>query len=126
VRLSLHLHAHVAVLQRQDVDYHFAHVELGLRKALTERWAVAARVGYQHVLSGGEISSDRFFPELGGSGLDGELSVEFALTRTVGLRLGGELRRYSLTTNAKDGDPVVASGAMDTCFSGLLGLYLRM
>lgn len=109
-----------------DVDYHFAHVELGLRKALTERWAVAARVGYQHVLSGGELSSDRFFPQLGGSGLDAELAVEFALTRMLGLRLGGEMRRYSFTTNAKEGDPVFASSAMDQYFSGLLGLYVRL
>jgi hypothetical protein len=109
-----------------DVDYRFAHVELGLYKALTERWAVAARVGYQHVLSGGELSSARFFPELGGSGLDAELAVEFALTRMLGLRLGGELRRYSFTTNAKEGDPVFAGSAMDQYFSGLLGLYLRL
>ncbi|QSQ28618.1 hypothetical protein JY651_27815 [Pyxidicoccus parkwayensis] len=108
-----------------DVDYRFAHVELGLRKELTERWAVAARVGYQHVLSGGELSSDRFFPDLGGSGLDAELAVEFALTRMVGLRVGGEMRRYSITTNAKAGSPVIAGGAMDQYFSGLAGLTLR-
>ncbi|AEI61947.1 hypothetical protein [Corallococcus macrosporus] len=109
-----------------DVDYRFAHVELGLRKALTERWAIAARVGYQHVLSGGELSSDDYFPELSGSGLDGELAVEFALTRTLGLRLGGELRSYSFTAGAADGAPVIAGGAKDLYFSGQLGVYLRL
>jgi len=109
-----------------DVDYRFAHVELGLRKALTERWAIAARVGYQHVLSGGELSSDDYLPELSGSGLDGELAVELALTRTLGLRLGGELRSYSFTAGAAEGAPVFAGGAKDLYFSGLLGVYLRL
>ncbi|MFP2913326.1 hypothetical protein ACLESD_51665, partial [Pyxidicoccus sp. 3LFB2] len=109
-----------------DVDYRFAHLELGLRKALTERWAIGARVGYQHVLSSGELSSDIFFPELSGSGLNGELAVEFALTRMLGLRLGGEMRRYSLTTNADETTPGFAGGANDTYFSGLLGLYVRL
>ncbi len=115
-----------STLALPDVDYRFAHVELGLYKALTERWALAARVGYQHVLSGGEISSDSFFPELSGSGLDAELAVEFALTRMLGLRLGGEMRRYSLTTNAAEGAPVFAGGAVDQYFSGNLGVYLRL
>lgn len=109
-----------------DVDYRFAHVELGLYKALTERWAIAARVGYQHVLSSGELSSDTFFPELSGSGLDAELALEFALTRMVGLRLGGEMRRYSFDTNADEAAPDFAGGAQDTYFSGQLGLYLRL
>ncbi|MFP2924775.1 hypothetical protein ACLESO_06075 [Pyxidicoccus sp. 3LG] len=109
-----------------DVDYRFAHVELGLRKELTERWAIAARVGYQHVLSGGELSSDGFFPDLSGSGLGGELAVEFALTRMLGLRLGGELRRYSFTTSAVEGAPIFAGGALDQYFSGQLGVYLRL
>ncbi|NTX00491.1 hypothetical protein [Myxococcus sp. CA040A] len=109
-----------------DVDYRFAHVELGLRKALTERWAIAARVGYQHVLSGGELSSDDYLPELSGSGLDGELAVEFALTRMLGLRLGGEMRSYSFTANAAEGTPVFAGGAKDLYFSGQLGVYLRL
>lgn len=109
-----------------DVDYRFAHVELGLYKALTERWALAARLGYQHVLSSGELSSDRYFPELSGSGLDAELAVEFALTRMLGLRLGGELRRYAFTTNADEGAPNFVGGARDTYFSGQLGVYLRL
>ncbi|NPC79808.1 hypothetical protein HPC49_16445, partial [Pyxidicoccus fallax] len=115
-----------STLALPDVDYRFAQVELGLYKALTERWAIAARVGYQHVLSGGEISSDSFFPELSGSGLNGELAVEFALTRMLGLRLGGEMRRYSLSTNAAEGAPVFAGGAVDQYFSGNLGMYLRL
>ncbi|MCP3144993.1 hypothetical protein [Pyxidicoccus xibeiensis] len=109
-----------------DVDYRFAHVELGLYKALTERWAIAARVGYQHVLSSGELSSDTYFPELSGSALDGELAVEFALTRMLGLRLGGDLRRYSLTTNADEASPSFVGGAQDTYFSGQLGVFLRL
>ncbi|GHG71348.1 hypothetical protein [Comamonas sp. JC664] len=109
-----------------DVDYRFAHVELGLRKALTERWAIAARVGYQHVLSAGELSSDDYLPELSGSGLDGELAVEFALTRMLGLRLGGEVRRYNFTANAAQGAPVLADGARDLYFSGQLGVFLRL
>ncbi|MCP3170038.1 hypothetical protein [Myxococcus qinghaiensis] len=109
-----------------DVDYRFAHVELGLRKALTERWAIAARVGYQHVLSSGELSSDDYLPELSGSGLDGELAVEFALTRMLGLRVGGEMRSYSFTADAAEGAPVFAGGAKDLYFSGQLGVYLRL
>ncbi|AGC43475.1 hypothetical protein MYSTI_02148 [Myxococcus stipitatus DSM 14675] len=109
-----------------DVDYRFAHAELGLRKALTERWAIAARVGYQHVLSGGELSSDDYLPKLRGSGLDGELAVEFALTRVLGLRLGGEVRSYSFTANAAEGAEVFAGGAKDLYFSGQLGLALRL
>ncbi|MFY1824477.1 hypothetical protein ACN47A_01050 [Myxococcus fulvus] len=109
-----------------DVDYRFAHVELGLRKALNERWAIAARVGYQHVLSGGELSSDDYLPELSGSGIDGELAVEFALTRILGLRMGGEVRSYSFTAGAAEGAPVFAGGAKDLYFSGQLGLYLRL
>ncbi|WP_164017124.1 hypothetical protein [Pyxidicoccus trucidator] len=109
-----------------DVDYRFAHVELGLYKALTERWAIAARVGYQHVLSSGELSSDSFFPELSGSALDGELAVEFALTRVLGLRMGGEMRRYSFSTNVEEADPAFVGGARDTYFSGQLGVYLRL
>ncbi|GEN13385.1 hypothetical protein SAMN05443572_12029 [Myxococcus fulvus] len=109
-----------------DVDYRFAHVELGLRKALNERWAIAARVGYQHVLSGGELSSDDYLPELSGSGIDGELAVEFALTRILGLRVGGEVRSYSFTAGAAEGTPVFAGGAKDLYFSGQLGLYVRL
>ncbi|MBZ4412811.1 hypothetical protein K8640_31750 [Myxococcus sp. XM-1-1-1] len=109
-----------------DVDYRFAHVELGLRKALNERWAIAARVGYQHVLSGGELSSDDYLPELSGSGIDGELAVEFALTRVLGLRVGGEVRSYSFTAGAAEGTPVFAGGAKDLYFSGQLGLYVRL
>ncbi|AKQ68253.1 hypothetical protein A176_005165 [Myxococcus hansupus] len=109
-----------------DVDYRFAHVELGLRKALTERWAIAARVGYQHVMSAGELSSDDYLPELSGFGLDGELAVEFALTRMLGLRLGGEMRRYAFTADAAQGAPVFADGAKDLYFSGQLGVFLRL
>ncbi|MCP3097774.1 hypothetical protein LZ198_02675 [Myxococcus sp. K15C18031901] len=109
-----------------DVDYRFAHVELGLRKALTERWAIAARVGYQHVLSGGELSSDDYIPQLSGSGLAGELAVEFALTNMLGLRMGGEMRSYSFTADAAEGAPVFAGGATDRYFSGQLGVYLRL
>ncbi|WP_342380060.1 hypothetical protein NVS55_10885 [Myxococcus stipitatus] len=109
-----------------DVDYRFAHAELGLRKALTERWAIAARVGYQHVLSGGELSSDDYIPKLRGSGLDGEFAVEFALTRVLGLRLGGEMRSYSFTADVEEGAPVFAGGAKDLYFSGQLGLSLRL
>ena len=113
-------------LDLPDVDYRFAHVELGLYKALTERWAVAARVGYQHVLSAGEMSSDTYFPELSGSALDAELAVEFALTRILGLRLGGEMRRYSFTTNAPEDAPLAAGGALDRYFTGQLGVFLRL
>ncbi|WP_338869592.1 hypothetical protein [Myxococcus stipitatus] len=109
-----------------DVDYRFAHVELGLRKELTERWAIAARVGYKHVLSSGELSSDDYIPKLSGSGLDGEFAVEFALTRMLGLRMGGEMRSYSFTADAAEGAPVFAGGAKDLYFSGQLGLYLRL
>lgn len=75
---------------------------------------------YQHVLSMGEVASDRFFSRATALGADFEAALAARVTSNLELRLSAEYQRYWLSTHAQPGDPWTASAAVDEYRSILL------
>ncbi len=79
-------------------------------------------LGYRHLLAFGEIEDQDWFPRLGGSALDAELSVAIDVFSSWQVEVGARIERYSLNLKTQDGDARIASSATDQYLSGTIAL----
>jgi hypothetical protein len=104
------------------VNYRYLRAGLDLSIPLWSRYALAAAVGYRHVLASGEIESADYFPRSSARGFDAELEMSAALLWGFDLRAGAALERYGHDLQPQPGDANVAGGALDQ----YPRLYLRL
>jgi hypothetical protein len=104
------------------VDYRYLRAGLDLSIPLWSRYALAAAVGYRHILASGEIESAEYFPRSTARGFDAELELSAALLWGFDLRAGAALERYGHDLDPVPGDAKVAGGALDQ----YPRLYLRL
>ncbi|RKG78871.1 hypothetical protein D7W79_11820 [Corallococcus exercitus] len=100
-------------LDLPNVEYKTAGLGLGLRAALSEKFDFNFRLGYQHPLDSGELSSDEWFPRMSAGAVTGSATLAYRLNRILDVRLKADLRRYFFKFNPEPGDPYVAGGAVD-------------
>ncbi|MBN8232496.1 hypothetical protein JYK02_33770 [Corallococcus macrosporus] len=100
-------------LDLPNVEYKTAGLGLGLRAALSEKFDFNFRLGYQHPLDSGELSSDTWFPRMSAGAVTGSATLAYRLNRILDVRLKADLRRYFFKFNPEPGDPYVAGGAVD-------------
>lgn len=87
--------------------------------------------GFRLPLGYGEVSSDEWFPRIGGYGLEASVGVAYPLSKGVSLDLTGGLRRYLLEMNSEPEDAIngvaeVAGGAVDLYMAGYFGMTFRL
>lgn len=102
-----------------------------LRSALDVRrnmgsFVVAASIGLRLPLGFGEASETRWFPRMGGYGVEAGVQLGYRLSQRVTLEAAGSLRRYLIEMHAKPEDAMtgasqVAAGAVDRFLTGYLG-----
>ncbi|HZH02142.1 MAG TPA: hypothetical protein VEY30_00075 [Myxococcaceae bacterium] len=109
-----------------DVAYSFLRIAAGGRFALSEDIALGGHLGYLLVTGTGELGSETYFPNVGGAAAELGLFGSYALSETLDVRLGIDLRRYFFSMNPEVGDPVIAGGATDQYVSFTAGLGLRL
>jgi hypothetical protein len=94
--------------------------------------ALQASVAYQYTLGGlGEFASAEWFPRVEGSGVQGQVGLEYRISRNLSLQASGALRRFVLDMNsrpddARRGEAEVAGGAVDLYTTGYFGLAFTL
>ncbi|MGE6759056.1 hypothetical protein ACQKGO_13635 [Corallococcus interemptor] len=100
-------------LDLPNVEYKTAGLGLGVRAALSEKFDFNFRLGYQHPLDSGELSTDAWFPRMSAGAVTGSATLAYRLNSILDVRLKADLRRYFFKFNPEPGDPYVAGGAVD-------------
>ena len=97
------------------VRYTYVRPGVSGRLRFLDRYAAELSLGYRHVLSAGEISTEPYFPRLGARGFDLEGLVSYELPFVSGLdvRAGAGLEQYGFDLKPEPGDERVAGGATD-------------
>ncbi|QQR89916.1 MAG: hypothetical protein IPJ88_17385 [Myxococcales bacterium] len=108
-----------------NVAYSHARLGASARYALGSRFALMGGLGYQLLLSAGEIE-DTYFPNLSGGGLDLSLGAGYRIVAGLEARLELNMQRYFMTMNPEVGDSPVAGGALDQWFGATLSLAYRL
>jgi hypothetical protein len=104
-----------------DVAYQF--VRIGAEGTLSlDLLRITARLGWLQMLGAGEIESDVWFPRLSVGGVEAGVVVGYAVTETIEVQAGVDVRRYYYTMNPEPGDPWIAGGGADQYLAGALGL----
>jgi hypothetical protein len=88
-------------------------------------------MGFRLPLGFGEASETRWFPRIGGYGVEASLGAHYPLGKRFSLEATGSLRRYLMEMNSEpqdaiDGTSEVAGGAVDLYLSGYFGLSLTL
>jgi hypothetical protein len=104
------------------VSYEFFGIDVSGRVHLANPVTMIAKVGYQHLMSLGEIGSHRYFPHATGRGLNGSLGFSFELVRSLEVAATFDYHRYFLTMNPEVGDTYIAGGALDQRMGGNVSL----
>jgi hypothetical protein len=107
-----------------------------LRSALDFKLALGAldatgSVGFRLPLDFGEASQKRWFPRMGGYGVEASAGVRYPLSRYLSLEAVGSWRRYLLEMNSEPSDAInrtsqVAGGAIDRYLSGYVGMSIAL
>jgi hypothetical protein len=88
-------------------------------------------MGFRLPLGFGEASETRWFPRMGGYGVEASLGAQYPLSKRFSLEATGSLRRYLMEMNSEpqdavDGTSEVAGGAVDLYLSGYFGVSLTL
>lgn len=92
---------------------------------------VRPAIGLRLPFGFGEVSETRWFPRVGGYGLEAGVDVGYPLSQRVSLEAAGSVRRYVLNMNSEPEDAItgasqVAAGAVDLFASVYLGLRVSL
>jgi hypothetical protein len=92
---------------------------------------VSLAIGLRLPFGFGEVSETRWFPRVGGYGLEAGVDVGYALSPRWSLEAAGSLRRYVLNMNSEPEDALtgasqVAAGAVDLFESLYLGVRVSL
>jgi hypothetical protein len=88
-------------------------------------------IGFRLPLDFGEASQTRWFPRMGGYGVEASVGVRYPLSRHLSLEAIGSLRRYLIEMNSEPSDAInstsqVAGGAIDRYLSGYVGVSFAL
>ena len=113
-----------------DLQYSLLRSSLDFKLDLGAIDAIGS-MGFRLPLGFGEASETRWFPRIGGYGVEASLGVHYPLSRRLSLEATGSLRRYLMEMNSEPEDAVngtseVAGGAVDLYLSGYFGLSLTL
>ena len=96
------------------VGYRYVRPGVSGRMAFLGNYAAELSIGYRHVLSLGEVTSEAYFPSASARGFDIEGQVSYALPwYNLDVRAGAGLEQYGFDLNPEPGDTRVAGGATD-------------
>jgi len=110
-----------------DTTYFGGRAGAGLDVRLGESLSLLVDANYRLVTSLGAgdygVKSALYFPNAkAGVAFDAGLMLALHLNRMFEVQLGGDIRRYAITTNATATDRVQATGATDMYLAGWIGL----
>src|SRR5690606_6623446 len=116
-----------------DVSYSFVRAMLDARFRFGEI-LLGINAGPRFLLDPGDGIKDPtyFFPSTGGLGFEAGLMLGYALSPSLDIVAGGELRRYGLAFNQTVAEvnaqatPTIAAGAVDQYLAGYLGVLFRI
>lgn len=108
-----------------SVAYQTLRLAASGRLNVVSRLALRATVGYQHVLSSGELGSEAFFPRSTAGCVETELGAAVPLTAGLEARLDLSWKRYFHAMNPVPGDRLVAGGAADDYYAATVGVAIR-
>jgi len=103
-----------------DVGFHFGSLSL------------SGAVGYRLPIGGyGQASEVDWFPRMEGYGLEGNVGIEYRISKEVAFDVSGNMRRFLLQMNSRPEDAVggeseVAGGAVDLYLGGYFGLNITL
>jgi len=110
-----------------DTTYFGIRAGAGLNVHLGEAMSLLVDANYRLVtsLAAGDfgVKSPLYFPNAkAGIAFDGALTLAYHLNRMFDVQLGGDIRRYAITTNAMPGDRIESTNAVDMYLSGWVGV----
>ena len=113
-----------------DLEYTLLHSSLDFELNFGS-FNTSAALGFRLPLGFGEASETRWFPHMGGYGVDTSLGVSYPLTQRLSLEVVGSMRRYLMEMNSEPRDAFVglskvAAGAVDRYLSASVGLSLSL
>ncbi len=100
------------------VGYAFVRVGADARFTLIEDLSLRPRFGWRNVLSGGEMTSDSWFPRASVLAFDAELCVAYRVWSGLEVQAGAQWQRYAYDLGVQPEDPHIAGGAVDQYWSG--------
>jgi len=104
------------------VSYEYLEFQLSGRISLIGPVNAVMDLGYQHLLSLGEIGSHVYFPNATGRGFSVVAGLCFEVVSSLEVRTTFEYQRYGLKMNSEKGASFVAGGALDERMGGMLSL----
>jgi len=110
-----------------DTTYFGIRAGAGLGVRLGDAMSLLVDANYRLVtsLAAGDfgVKSPLYFPNAkAGIAFDAGLTLAYHLTRMLDVQLGGDIRRYAITTNAIPGDRIESTKAVDMYLSGWVGV----
>jgi len=112
-----------------STSYSYLRLGVELRFALGDEFAIGAAAAYLPTFSTGELE-DRWFPHAEAAGIEGELSLGYALTPAFELTAAFGIQRFGLTFNPKLEEVpqgrVIAGGALDQYLWATLGMRFQL
>lgn len=100
------------------VGYAFVRVGADARFTLVDDLSLQPRFGWRNVLSGGEMTSDSWFPRASVLAFDAELCVVYRVWSGLEVQAGAQWQRYAYDLGVQPQDPHIAGGAVDQYWSG--------
>jgi|GEM_PF-1744340 len=104
------------------VGYAFVRVGADARFTLIEDLSLRPRFGWRNVLSGGEMTSDSWFPRASVLAFDAEVCVAYRVWSGLEVQAGAQWQRYAYDLGVQPEDPHIAGGAVDQYWSGNVGV----
>lgn len=113
-----------------DVDYTLLRSAFDVTVDLGKLRVIGA-AGFRLPLGYGEISELRWFPRVGGYGVEAALGVDYPVSRKFSVELDASARRFVLEMNSEPSDALqgtseVAGGAVDLYLSAYVGMTFRL
>jgi hypothetical protein len=113
-----------------STSYTYLRLGAELRFALGDTFAIGLAAAYLPVLSTGELEDDLWFPRASASGIEGEMSLSYALSPAFEVLGSVGLQRFAFSFDPKPEDVAanraIAGGATDQYLSGTLGVRWRL
>lgn len=113
-----------------DLQYTLLRSSLDCKLALGPLDATGS-IGFRLPLGFGEASQTRWFPRMGGYGVEASIGLSYPLSRHLALEAVGSWRRYLIEMNSEPSDAInrtsqVAGGAIDRYLSGYVGVSFAL
>ncbi len=103
-----------------NAEYEFVRLAADGRWRATPWLDLGIHGGYRLLTTAGQLSSEAWFPNMEGGGIEGGLSVGTPVLDPLHLELGFDVNHHFFSFNPEVGASQVAGGALDQYFTGSL------